>query len=55
LEGLKNENVVGAMIMCGEILDDFLEQKIQSDKVIEGVLKDINNSIESGLEDLTKS
>lgn len=33
-----------AIMLC-EILDDYLEQKIQSDKVLEGILKDIQGDI----------
>lgn len=36
---------VGLVVMFCEILDDMLIQKIQSDKVLEGILKDIQGNI----------
>lgn len=35
------------LLLIGESLDDFIEHRITADKVQEGILKDIQNSIES--------
>ena len=43
-----------AGIMLCEILDDMLEQRIQSDKVIEGILKDIQGGVALVTDELTE-
>lgn len=53
LEYLRNPSRV-AEFMFYDILDDMLEHRIQSDKVIEGILKDIQGSVAQVTEELMK-
>jgi len=40
-------NFETTMLLIFESLDNYLEHRIDSDKVLQGILKDIHNSIES--------
>jgi hypothetical protein len=46
--------VIRALLLIQCVLDDYLMIRLQSDKIVEGLLADINNSIESGAIALSK-
>jgi len=43
------------LLMMTEISDDYLQAKLESDKVLEGLLKDIHNATESGLDRIAEA